>query len=695
MKNFSLLLVICLLLCSCAGWQEEAFEESQSVTVSETTEATSEVTEAAAEPVVTERSAVSETETTVDELVLTPIPSDKPLDVLECRFYDSFWTESVERFYNKDILAYAKEICFADEYVHSEIEFFNSDLLSGDSAVFKVDPIETAEDIGFVSGGGYDFDGDGEEEYLICMNYSPYPVDGSGFLVYIDGSDYKILEKGINAAADASVITAGEYEFIMINTGYGAIGYTYDIYGFENGMPKKVFDIENNKFYTFRDNFFCCEIKYDDMLYPFVLCTDGVFRQLACEKITPEDFVAHMSGGKEYLDSLAENGEEILEIYTYGYFSYKLYGYDFDYSVIDYNGGYNCYRHEYSKPYDGQPPVREFTDELVHGADVWAVRGVPYVDADIGGGYTLYAVREKNNTFTLCAADKNGITDSMEISDKNLEHLSGGRYNDRNRSLYPGFYDFDVPPCFSLEHENENAVLLYDTYFIVDGKFRQGEWILDGEKQDGIDYTMLTCYGKNENEFVSYSTPHYNMDDKLEPLIRRNFTFDRENLRFEGHSETYPEPTGDAAIAAEVFKKYGEFVDGLNNGKFGEPYDPDNNYWLYKYEEEGYRTRTEIMESLREFCTESLAEQFYSYYITESGDLEEFDGVIYHYDGPPNVYSIKYIDSAEKKDGAINARVYSYMILQDIPFRIEPPMYAKIVQEDGVWKLDSFPLKGL
>ena len=65
MKKF-VLLMICLLLCSCGGRQEVAVEVSKSVTVSETTEALSEssaeTSSARTEPVVTETEATMETE---------------------------------------------------------------------------------------------------------------------------------------------------------------------------------------------------------------------------------------------------------------------------------------------------------------------------------------------------------------------------------------------------------------------------------------------------------------------------------------------------------------------------------------------------------------------------------------------------------------------------------------------------------
>ncbi|MCH5193153.1 MAG: hypothetical protein J1F11_04260 [Oscillospiraceae bacterium] len=686
MKKLALLLVICLLLCSCAGGQEGEFEESRSVTVSETTETPWSTTEKRTEPVVTERSAFPGTEATVDELVLTPIASDKSFDAMECRIYSISMTEPKREFYNKDMLALAKEICLSDEHVQSEIQRYN-----------ESDPrsrIESADDIKLISSGYSDFDMDGEYEDLLLLKYTGWGP-GGGFLVYIDGDNYAILENDTNTDLKVRHIESNTYSFLMTETTQSASSYQNNIYSFENGIPEKVFDIEGaSHAYRYKNGVFYCEIKNDDMVYPFALCTDGVFRQLACENIAPEDFETHINGGKEYLDSIAESGDEIKEIYTYGYYSYRLYGNDCCYMLTEADGILEETKYQLSDNFPDSYTPFEFTKELIYDADVHAVREISYFDPDIGGGYTVYAVKKDNDDAVLYAADENGVTDSMELLSGDVIYLLD-RYEFYSRYAHMGFYDFDAPPCFALPRTGWG--LTYDTYFIVDGKFCQGEWYLDGEKQDGVDYTMLTCFGTGSNEFVSYSSPSYNMDYVLEPLIRRVFTFDRENLRFEGYSEPYPEPTGYAAIAADVFKSHGKFVGGLydyDGSNFGEPIE-DNPYYC-RYEKEGFRTKEEVMERLREYCTESMAEQFYSYYIYDTGDLMEYDGYICQSDGAPGHYeSIKYIDSAEEKNGVITARVYSYTIGQDIPHDINPSMYARIVQEDGVWKLDSFPLKGL
>ena len=675
MGKFTVFLLALLLFCSCTPQQEEAFgTETESMAISETGSAP---TTAASRTETT-----AEIEAAVEKIILKPMPSDKPFDVLECRFDDSFWTKDEGEFPDKEILAFAREICFADEYVQSEIEWYN---VSDD---LRVVPVENAGGIDFISGGGYDFDNDGEKEFLICLNYKPNWIMGmGGFLIYIDGSKYKILENSMNAGADASVITAGEYTFLMAETGAGAISYFQNIYNFESGMPEKVFDIEGSHSYEYKNDVFYCNIKYDGLVYPFVLCVDGVFRQLGCEEISREDFEAHMKGGKEYLDSLSEKGDEITEIYTYGFYTYQLCGDNFIYEMTEDDGQYIPIRHESENPHKWTVPI-EFTEEFLYGEDAHSVRGISYIDFDVGGGYKLYCAEESNDTYTLFAADEKGITDSMSIIREDINDF----YYLYGRHPHQNFYDFDVPPGFSVYHEKLG--LLYDTYFIIDGKFRQAEWILDGEKLDGIDYTMLYCYGNGSkngrDEFVSYSADGYDHWDIKEPLTtKRHFTFDLENLRFEGYSEPYPEPTGYAKIADEVMHKYANFDDGLIRAKLGENFESD--IFLLKIEEEGFRTTEELMDSLKSFCTDTVAKELYDKYLS-GGDFEEHDGCIYRFDGPPADYkSEDYIDSAEEKNGVITAKIYSYVTGQDVPYRINPPMYAEFVQENGVWKISSLP----
>ena len=304
-------------------------------------------------------------------------------------------------------------------------------------------------------------------------------------------------------------------------------------------------------------------------------------------------------------------------------------------------------------------------------------------EKDIGGGYTIYAT-EKNDEYTLHLADENGETDSMSITYSQFRGLKSSSYE-----YHPelNFYDFEVPPYFSLD---AGGSLQYRTYFAVDGKIREAEWYLDGEKLESIDYTMLYCRGDGD-KVVSYSVSDYDFENNCygEPT-KRTFTFDMENLRFDGYSEPAPTPDGSAAIASEMLYKSDIFWGVLYNAEF----DPDVSVDSYcMITEEGFRTKDEIIGTLLEFCTPSAAEEFYTYiFESKYSDFEEIDGRMYLIDGPPSMRnSIKYVESAVEADGRITAKIYSYTTGQDVPHHIDPPLYADFVQEDGVWKIASMP----
>lgn len=300
-------------------------------------------------------------------------------------------------------------------------------------------------------------------------------------------------------------------------------------------------------------------------------------------------------------------------------------------------------------------------------------------EKDIGGGYSIY-VSEEKDAYTLHLADENGETDSMSIT--NSQFRSSHEY-----SPELNFYDFEVPPYFALTAEGS---LKYHTYFAVDGKIREAEWYLDGEKLESIDYTMLYCRGDGD-KVVSYSVSDYDFENNCYgELTKRNFTFDRENLRFDGYSEPAPAPDGAAAIASEMLYKSDIFWSELYSAEF----DPDTSVDDYcMITEEGYRTKDEIIETLLEFCTSSAAEEIYTYiFESKYTDFKEIDGRMYLFVGPPSMRnSIKYVESAVEADGRITAKIYSYTTGQDVPHYIDPPLYIDFVQENGIWKIASMP----
>jgi|GEM_PF-3366266 len=304
-------------------------------------------------------------------------------------------------------------------------------------------------------------------------------------------------------------------------------------------------------------------------------------------------------------------------------------------------------------------------------------------EKDIGGGYTIYAT-EKNGEYTLHLADENGETDSMSITYSQFRGLKPSSYE-----YHPelNFYDFEVPPYFSLD---AGGSLQYRTYFAVDGKIREAEWYLDGEKLESIDYTMLYCRGDSD-KVVSYSVSDYDFENnRYGELTKRTFAFDKESLRFDGYSEPAPAPQGAAAIASEMLYKSDIFWGELYNADF----DPDvavDNYCMIT--EEGFRTKDEIIGTLLEFCMPSAAEEIYTYFFeSKYMDFMEIDGRMYLFVGAPSMYrSTKYVESAVEANGRITAKIYSYTIGQDVPHHIDPPLYAEFVQENGIWKIASMP----
>lgn len=483
MKKTVWAFILCAaLLCGCSGNGEDGISETAAPVTSSadvTTETSAKAETAASTAAVTEPAEI--------KMVLKPISSDAPFEVMACSITDNIAIESEEDFPNKEAIDLARKICFADEKIYRVITEENNvfaDEEYGENATeYK---IETAEDIPFMCGLEYDFDGDGEYEYVISLDYYPsHSVFDGGFVIYFDGDKYEIIINDGNTVyvSDNSKIIVISCEnidcrFLMLTSSAGAAWYSEDIYSFKNGMPEKVTNCDDAHFISYENGAFYINTKFMGT-YPFVLCGDGVFRQFGREKISREDFEKHVQNGGEYLDSLAENGEEITEIYTYGYYNYELYGADFCYDVRYYNG---FIMERYGS--DGVGEEVRFTDEVVYG-DVWAVQTTRSPNYDIGGGYVCFTTGKAENKMLNVAKD-NIITDSIKLI---------GTF-DPNWQIH--FYDMDVPPCFALEAKGIN----YRTYFVIDGKITEMNWTLDGERLDTVDYTMIHCRGDGDG-FVS------------------------------------------------------------------------------------------------------------------------------------------------------------------------------------------------
>ena len=281
-------------------------------------------------------------------------------------------------------------------------------------------------------------------------------------------------------------------------------------------------------------------------------------------------------------------------------------------------------------------------------------------------GYTFYCTKDtlyvKKGWLDIAAMD---ITEELE---RNFSHPF-------NR-LQPDFYTDDMPPAVALAKD----ALTYYVYFVIDGEFRKTEWYLNGEKLDGIDYTLLKCYCDGD-KFTAYSDWNYDYDKNgLTSLLKHTFEFDRDSLCFNGVTESAPVSEG---TAAEVMARYDDFFCSFY-GAADEPIQDG----LHKISAEGYRTRAELMKTLSDFCTDSAAEKICSYLLDgKYSDFKEINEQLYLYEGPPNNYnSIKYLHSAKEKDGVINAVFYSYTAVQDVPYPIEF-FTAEFVFDNGTWKI--------
>lgn len=698
MKKLVLALIFCTaMLCGCSAKvgneiSETDVPETSSVTV--TTESSAAVAEAETTATTTDKRETTVTKPAEEEIILTPIPSQEPFEIMSCKVTGDIVADNEEDFPDKEVLKRAREICFEDEEISEDIKWYNDNV---DRGIFNPDygeiKVETAEDIEFSKGVAFDFDNDGKNEYVLVLDSAPLDPMFGCCTIFIDGNNYEINARDCGIT-DLTIVSGGGYYFPMVTID-GVAGQTKFIYSFENNKIKDVLKPIGSGPYTtiFENGIFYLGYKYERTAEPFILCGDGVFRQLGREKITREDFEAHVRNGGAYLDSLAENGDEITEIYTYGYFNYELCGEDFYYNV--YSSLYGDDKGKFlTERRDWIPNEIRLTDEVVYG-DLWAVQPIHRSqNYDIGGGYTCYI---SGNDKILNIVKDNIIIDSMMMGACNF--LPDWQIK---------FYDMDVPPCFALQTKSWGDD--YKTYFVIDGKIAEMNWTLDGEKLDKIDYTMLQCRGENNGEFVSYSIPVF----KNDRFTKRHFTFAEDDYtNIVGYSEDIEDKItkeysenlheyvrhtlqlldsgANARTAYETLSKFVNFWSAVYSDRNFSVMD-DNKLWG-RLEKEGFRTREELLDTLSEFCTSAAADEAYSMLIeSKYSDFYEIDGRFYLYDGPPSTYLPYYfIESAEEKDGVITARFFAYYSGQDIPYVICPPLYAEFVFEDGVWKISSLP----
>lgn len=382
MKKFFYGLILCtVLLGGCSAKGENGISETAILVANSVAVTTESPAETVSE---TETTAITTTRTTTvaepaeKEIILTPIPSEEPFEVMSCQIIENAAVDNEEDFPDKEVIKRAREICFTDKDVMEHIELYNNGIDEGYySCNYDDIKVENPEDIFFSCGMAFDFDNDGKDEYVIALDFTPLsPMDG-GFLILTDGSEYEIFVRscGDISVYNMKIISSGYLYFPMV-TLYSGQWCSMDIYSFENDKPKDILDFHREAHgIGYENGIFLLEIKYTKTIYPFVLCGDGKFRQLGREKISREKFEAHVQNGGKYLDSLAENGETITEIYTYGYYHYELYGEGFRYDIYgNYFADDNTFLTE-KVDCDGVHGELYFTDEVVYG-DVWAVKEI-------------------------------------------------------------------------------------------------------------------------------------------------------------------------------------------------------------------------------------------------------------------------------------------------------------------------------
>ena len=302
-------------------------------------------------------------------------------------------------------------------------------------------------------------------------------------------------------------------------------------------------------------------------------------------------------------------------------------------------------------------------------------------EKNIGGGYTIYAT-EKNGEYTLHLADGNGETDSMSITNVEYDWYTDCYWQ-------PIFYDFDLPPCFSVyTYTGDIFQLHYRLYFAIDGKIREAEWYLDGEKLDSLNYPLLRCYGKGDS-FNAYLPFERDEDYNWLDITKCTFTFDENKLRFEGTSQRPITHEGTAKAAADALDELTKLRWELRTCECNDELVDD----VYnEITADSLRTKDEFMDRLHKFCTEEAAEEiFASLFKEEYSDYQAYGGKLYRIEGAPNPFTYMVVDNAWETDNGITAEIYSYAFSQDHPNYINPPLYIDFVQEDGVWKIASMP----
>lgn len=324
-------------------------------TVSETTMTTTVETALETTETTTEITTETTTEIAEQELVLRPIPTGEEINAFECTLTELELSED-ETLIPEALLKKAKQRCW---------ESFDSSYREEGFVV------GSAEEVLFGKGGAYDFDLDGEDEYIFVMSAAHDFYMEAGFVAYCDGENVYGLLVGCNPHMEIEVMDYDGYRFMKLHTEVGATAYSEDIYRFNDGVPEFEINakIMASNHFNVCGNVIYCRVKYDFLTYPLIFCEDGQFRWFAVESITEDDFKARVENGGAYLDRLKADGNNIKEIGTCGNYVYYLSLENGDNYVLspDENGVYFI---EKSWGYLGGSILEA---EFIYGGDVWSV----------------------------------------------------------------------------------------------------------------------------------------------------------------------------------------------------------------------------------------------------------------------------------------------------------------------------------
>ena len=188
---------------------------------------------------------------------------------------------------------------------------------------------QSAEELWFEGGVRYDFDNDGAEECVLVMNVLPPdygPHTSFNGIFYVDNGEVSMLFSGGNFETDLFVINGGDHQFLKYYVTAGGTGWSSAIYSFSDNKPVAVVGSDRDCLYITVTECGYIEVgaKYCCPSYPLVLCTDGVFRQLAEEKITQDEFLLRIDGAEELLAAYEQNGDFPDGYFTRGGANYRL-----------------------------------------------------------------------------------------------------------------------------------------------------------------------------------------------------------------------------------------------------------------------------------------------------------------------------------------------------------------------------------